>query len=242
MEPRVKTVMGSPLSKLIQPGSAHFAMVEKTALHNLDELMRTDMQAARLIVSLIRLIEPGSGGVVVISRAAMAELLEVSLPTVQRALKTLVAGKWVQRIKIGGAYALAVNKAVAWVGPRGQLDHAVFSATVVASRSEQDAAGINPGDLRQLPMAQLGEEVLPIGQTEPPAQELIPGTEQVVRMGGHLPKIWSGSGTQEHQRKAILHMLESLGIDTSDAPEGREELLQYVAQKESELHAQNVKN
>ncbi|MBP7544786.1 MAG: hypothetical protein KA749_04690 [Acidovorax sp.] len=182
VKPRVKTVMGAPITKVIQPGFAHFAMVEKAALHNLDELMRTDMQAARLIVSLIRLIEPGSGGVVVISRAAMAELLEVSLPTVQRALKTLVSGHWVQRLKIGGAYALAVNKTVAWVGPRGQLDHAVFSATVVASRAEQDAAGINPGELRQLPMALPGEEILPIGEVEPPAQELIPGTEQAARM------------------------------------------------------------
>ena len=182
MNQRVKAVMGAPISKVIQPGFAHFAMVEKVALHNLDELMRTDMQAARLIVSLIRLIEPGSGGVVVISRAAIAELLDVSLPTVQRALKTLVGGHWVQRIKIGGAYALAVNKAVAWVGPRGQLEHAVFSATVVASRAEQDAAGLNPGELRQLPMALPCEEVLPIGEAEPPAQELITGTEQVVRM------------------------------------------------------------
>jgi hypothetical protein len=195
MKPRVKAVMGAPISKVIQPGFAHFAMVEKVALHNLDELMRTDMQAARLIVSLIRLIEPGSGGVVVISRAAMAELLEVSLPTVQRALKTLVDGHWVQRMKIGGAYALAVNRAVAWVGPRGQLDHAVFSATVVASRAEQDAAGINPGELRQLPMALPGEEVLPFGEAEPPAQELIPGTEQVARMAdpetGEIPDPWA---------------------------------------------------
>lgn len=181
VEPRVKTVMGSPISKVIQPGSAHFAMVEKVALHNLDELMKEDMQAARLIVSLIRLMEPGSGGIVVISRVALAELLEVSLPTVQRALKTLVTGHWVQRIKIGGAYALAVNNAVAWVGPRGKLEHAVFSATVVASRAEQDEAGINPKKLRQLPTARPGEEVLAIGDAEPPAQELIPGTEQVAR-------------------------------------------------------------
>ena len=157
-------------------------MIEKVALHNLDLLMQKDMQAARLVMSLIRLMEPGSGGVVVISRAAIGELLGVSLPTVQRALKTLVEGGWVQRIKIGGAYALAINKTVAWVGPRGQMEHAVFNATVIASRSEQDAAGINPGELRQLPMALPGEVVLPVGQTEPPAQELIPGTEQVARM------------------------------------------------------------
>jgi hypothetical protein len=182
MNSRVKAVMGAPITQVIQPGLSHFAMIEKVALHNLDELMRTDMQAARLIISLIRLMEPGSGGVVVISRVAMAELLEVSLPTVQRALKTLTEGRWVHRLRIGGAYALAVNKAVAWVGPRGQMDHAVFGATVIASRSEQDAAGIDPGELRQLPMALPGEAVLPVGQPVPPAQELIPGTEQVARM------------------------------------------------------------
>lgn len=187
MKSRVKAVMGAPISQLIQPGFAHFAMVEKSALHNLDELMQVDMQAARLIISLIRLIEPGSGGVVVISRTAMAELLGVSLPTVQRALKTLVGGHWVQRIKIGGAYAIAVNKAVAWVGPRGQLDHAVFAATVIAARSEQDDTGINPGVLRQLPMAFPGEDILPVGESKPPAQELIPGTEQVARMADPKP-------------------------------------------------------
>ena len=83
MQPKVKAVMGSPITQVIQPGHAHFAMVEKTALHNLDELMRLDMQAARLIVSLIRLMEPGSGGVVVMSRASMAELLGVSARTLQ---------------------------------------------------------------------------------------------------------------------------------------------------------------
>lgn len=186
MQPKVKAVMGAPITQVIQPGPAHFAMIEKTALFNLDDLMQEDMQAARLIVSLIRLMEPGSGGVVVISRASMAELLGVSLPTVQRALKTLVGGRWVHRLKIGGAYALAVNKAVAWVGPRGDLSHAVFSATVVASRSEQDAAGIDPGELRQIPMARHGEGVLAVGEVKPPAQELIPGTEPVATFAQEL--------------------------------------------------------
>lgn len=58
----------------------------------------------------------------------------------------------------------------------------------------------------------------------------------------NLPKLWPSSGTAEHQRKAILHMLEILGIDTSDAPESREELLQYVDEKERELNAKNAGN
>lgn len=183
MTQRVKAVNGAPLQQVVQTGSAHFAMIEKVALHNLDELMQKDMQAARLVMSLIRLMEPGSGGVVVISRAAIAELLGVSMPTVQRALKTLVEGAWVQRIRIGGAYALAINNAVAWVGPRGQMAHAVFNATVVASRSEQDKYGLEPGELRQIPIAHPDESVLPVGvEPDPPSQ---PGLEGVAPVVAH---------------------------------------------------------
>jgi hypothetical protein len=180
---KLKAVIGSPISQVIQPGRANFAMIEKVALHNLDQLMQEDMQAARLVMSLIRLMEPGSGGIVVASNKSLQELLGVSESTVARALRTLVKGNWVQRIRVAGAHALAINTTVAWVGPRGQMEHAVFQATVVASRSEQDEYALNPGELKKIPVAHPTEAVLPVGETEPPAQELIPGTEQVARMG-----------------------------------------------------------
>lgn len=179
MKPKLKVALGNPVQQVIQPGYAHFAMVEKQALANLDELMREDMNAARLIVSLIRLMEPGSGGVVVISRKAIQELLGVSESTAKRALRTLIDGHWVHRIRIGGAYALAVNSSIAWVGSRDKMNHAIFKATVIAAASEQDDHGINPGKLKQLPTSQPGEVVLPVGEAEPPSQELIPGSEGV---------------------------------------------------------------
>ena len=180
MQPSIKAGLGEPLSQVIQPGLAHFAMVEKQALHNLDSLMREDMNAARLIVSLIRLLEPGSGGVIVISRKTIQELLGVSESTVARCLRTLSSGGWVQRMRIGGAYALAVNKTVAWVGPRGEMDRAVFSATVVASRSEQDEAALNPPVLKQFPMTQLDEDILLAGEVDIPTQELMRSFEPTI--------------------------------------------------------------
>lgn len=156
-------------------------MVEKTALHNLDQLMQEDMQAARMIVSLIRLMEPGSGGVVVASNKTLQSLLGISESTVKRALRTLIAGHWVQRMRIAGAHALAINRAVAWVGPRGDLSHAVFGATVIASREEQDAIALDPGELRQIPMAHPSELVLPHGvEPPPPSQPGLVGVEPAV--------------------------------------------------------------
>ena len=195
MSRRVKVISGAPLSEVIAPGqAAHFAMIEKEALYNLDKLMQTDMQAARLVMSLIRLMEPGSGGIVVISRAAIAELMGVSMPTVQRSLKTLVEGRWVRRIRIGGAYALAINRDVAWVGPRGQLAHAVFSATVVAARSEQDDFALSSEPLKQIPIAHATETVLPVGlEPDPPNQ---PGLDGLPPLVAH-----SGADTAEGQFK-----------------------------------------
>lgn len=180
MTTRLRTTIGAPITQVVQPGPAHFAMVEKTALYNLDQLMTEDMQAARIIVTLIRLMEPGSAGVVVISNQALQDLLNISKSTVARALRTIIQGQWAQRIRIGGAYALAINKEVAWVGPRGPHQQAIFQATVVATRSEQDDAALNPGKLRQIPMAHPAEQLLAIGQEpEPPAQHMIEGTEPI---------------------------------------------------------------
>ena len=178
---RLKAINISPIEQIIQPGPAHFAMVEKTALHNLDQLMTEDIQAARIIVTLIRLMEPGTNGVVVISNQALQDLLNISKSTVTRAMRTIINGEWARRIRIGGAYALAVNKDVAWIGSRNNDKHAVFQATVVAARSEQDQAALNTAKpLRQLPMAHPKETILAVGtEPEPPAQKRIDGTESL---------------------------------------------------------------
>ena len=78
--------------------------------------MRQNVNAARLAVSLIRLLEAGTGGVVIISRKSIQELLNVSMPTVDRCIAVLVEGGWVHRVKIGGPMGLASIKKVAWVG------------------------------------------------------------------------------------------------------------------------------
>ena len=165
--------MGDPIKQ-----NAHFAMIELAALEGLHSLMKSAPKAAELIVCLVRKMSPGSGGVVLASRETMRELLDCSMPTVDRALKVLIDGGWVQRIKVGGAHALAINSRVAWIGPRGALQHAVFGATVIASRSEQDEIALNPPPMRELPILQQGEMALPTGEgTQPPSQKMLDGIE-----------------------------------------------------------------
>lgn len=163
--------MGEPITR-----NNRFTMVELAALEGLAGLIQQAPKAAELIVCLIRRMQPGSGGVVVASRETMKEMLGCSMPTLDRALKVLITDGWVQRIKVGGAHALAINHRVAWVGSRGEIQHAVFGATVIASRSEQDQIALNPPPMRQVPILQAGEALIESGAgANPPSQPLLDG-------------------------------------------------------------------
>jgi hypothetical protein len=153
-----------------------WAQLNLEAAEDLRGLMRRNRWAAELMLSLIQKMEPGSGGVVLISRETMRELLGCSMPTVDRALKTIITEGWAQRIKVGGASALAINHRVAWVGPRGDIQHAVFGATVIASRSEQDALSLSPPPMRPIPMLRSGEIPEMTGPgLDPPSQPDLDG-------------------------------------------------------------------
>lgn len=177
--------MGRPITQ-----HAHFAMVELAALEGLSDLIHRAPKAAQLIVSLIRHMSPGSGGVVVVSRETMRELVGCSMPTVERALRVLIAEGWVQRIKIGGANALAINRRVAWMGDRGEIQHAVFDATVIASRAEQDALALEPPPMRHVPVVGAGEDVISFGEgSDPPSQQLLEGVEPAARSADELSHV-----------------------------------------------------
>ena len=158
-----------------------WAQISLAASEDLRGLIGREPKAAQLILALIEFMEPGSGGVVVASRTTMAEIIGASVPTVARALKLLMDEGWCQRIRVGGAPALAINHRVAWVGGRGDIQHAVFGATVIASRSEQDAMALHPPPMRQVPTIRRGEAPLTqgLGQ-EPPSQPDLEGVPPVV--------------------------------------------------------------
>jgi hypothetical protein len=158
-----------------------WAQLNLEASEDLRGLMRRNRWAAELVLALIEKMEPGGGGVVICSRETMRELLDCSMPTIDRALKTIVTEGWAQRIRIGGTPALAINSRVAWIGSRGDLAHAVFAATVIASRSEQDAIALNPPPLRQVPVMRRGEIPLMQGPgQEPPSQPELDGIPPLV--------------------------------------------------------------
>lgn len=159
-----------------------WAQVSLAAMEQLGDLVGRNPNAARLLLRLMKhMQDSGRGGVVIASRQTMKELLGCSMPTVERALRTLINESWVQRIKVGGANALAINSKVAWTDNRKRLDFAIFNATVIASRSEQDALALEPGQLRELPMVGRDELTLMVGPgMDPPSERELDGMPPLI--------------------------------------------------------------
>ena len=136
----------------------------------------------------------GHQNAVVISQKVLAAMLGVSDRTIQRAVKDLAEGHWIQVVRLGKGKeaAYVVNDRVAWGQPRDQLRLSVFSATVVADLSDQDGeALLGHGDLRRIPTLYPGERQLPTGSgAEPPSQPSIEGLEP------DLPAIIQQDGQQ----------------------------------------------
>lgn len=122
----------------------------------------------------------GHQNAVVISQALLAKLMGCSVETVKRAVRDLVAEKWISVVRLGKGKeaAYVVNDRVAWSRSRDQLHLSVFSAAVVADFDDQDEALLGHGDLRRIPTLYPGERQLPGGPGEPPpSQPVFDGME-----------------------------------------------------------------
>ena len=165
----------------------------------------------------------GHQNAVVVSQKTLAQITGRSVDTVKRALRDLVAERWVSVVKLNGPGTVAayvVNDRVAWGQPRDQLRLSVFSATIVADRDDQDEALLGHADLRRIPTLYPGEQQLPTGPGEdPPSQPNIDGLEP------NLPAIQAGDAAD----RAGLRRTAGRAAARCGPPTGRALLASAVA-------------
>jgi hypothetical protein len=122
----------------------------------------------------------GHQNAVSVPQKVLAKLMDVSDRTIRTAIADLVAGSWIQVVRLGkGKEAVyVVNDRVAWGQSRNELCLSVFSATIIADAFDQDEATLSKVPLRRIPTLYQGEMQLPTGPgEEPPSQPSIPGME-----------------------------------------------------------------
>lgn len=123
-------------------------------------LVRANPRAATLLHVLVAHMDQQSA--VVASRATLSALTHCSEATTKRAIATLKDERWIEVVQVGGkggVNAYVINSRVAWASRRDNLPNAIFTATVLASSSEQDK--IETAPLRRIPSLYPGERQLP---------------------------------------------------------------------------------
>jgi len=116
----------------------NFVQLSRNYLKEMRGLARKSPVAHEILYYLVENMGRTTNAVVC-SRKVLSEVTGCSVATVGRAIKTLKDDNWIDTIKIGTANAYCVNERVFWQAGRNQRKYAVFSATVIASASEQDS-------------------------------------------------------------------------------------------------------
>ncbi|EMN6979959.1 replication/maintenance protein RepL [Escherichia coli] len=121
------------------PANNHnFVQVSRAYLKAWRGLIRKSGLAAEILFYLVERMGKTTNAVVC-SYATLTEVTGYSRRSVATAIKILKEDNWIQVVKIGNASAYCVNEKVIWQAGRNQRKYAIFSATVVASESEQES-------------------------------------------------------------------------------------------------------
>jgi len=129
---------GNPKDMPINKDNANFVQISRGYLQNWRGLIRKSPLSAELLMFLIEKMGRTTNAVV-ISYKIMTELTKYNRTSVAKAIKVLKDDNWVAAIKVGNATAYCVNERVVWQASNNQRHYAMFSATVVASESEQES-------------------------------------------------------------------------------------------------------
>lgn len=115
----------------------NFVQISRGYLKNWRALIRKNPLSAEILMFLIEKMGRTTNAVVC-SYKTLSELTGYSRTSIANSLKILRDDNWIETVKIGNATAYCVNERVAWQASRNQRNYAIFSATIVASESEQE--------------------------------------------------------------------------------------------------------
>lgn len=128
-----------------------FVQISPETFSNFSELTKKNPISAQILFFLIQNMAAHNNAVSV-SYTALQEILGYSRPTLSKAIKTLESDRYIEVIKQGTANVYVINEKVAWRKARNQRQYALFSATVVATSTENKKAinALNSGTTRKL--------------------------------------------------------------------------------------------
>lgn len=149
----------------------NFVQLQKGYMQEWRQLIKTQPLAAEIMFYFMEVMGKTSNAVVC-SYKTLQEVTGYSRPSVGRAIRHLKDKNWIDSVKVGSATAYAVNERIAWQSGKNARKYAVFSATVVASESEQDPNYQQQDQkLKYIPFVEKSERVLVDNEQLPPPDQ-----------------------------------------------------------------------
>lgn len=132
----------------------NFLQVEKRSLKDIRSLIKRNPTAARLLMIMAEKMNRQNA--LLCSFRTLQEITGLGRTTLSAAVSMLRKECWIEVIKVGTANAYRVNSRVFWQS-YGNLKHTSFSATIIATSTEQDKEAWDNVDLRHFPLMNLSE-------------------------------------------------------------------------------------
>ena len=149
----------------------NFVQVQKGHMKQWRELIQKQPLSAEIMFYFMEVMGRNTNAVVC-SYKTLQEVTGYSRPSVGRAIKTLKDMNWIDSVKVGSATAYAVNERIVWQSGKNQRKYAMFSATVIASESEQEKGfDENNHKIKQIPFIERNERVIVSNDELPPPDQ-----------------------------------------------------------------------
>ncbi|MGL5103483.1 MAG: replication/maintenance protein RepL [Plesiomonas sp.] len=153
--------------------NSNFVQLSRVYLKQWGQLVETNPLGARILFFFLEKMGRTTNAVVC-SYKALGELTGYSRTSIAVSIKKLKEDKWIDTVKIGSATAYCVNERVAWQAKKHERCYAMFSATVIATESEQpsDFNDKAKEKLTYIPIVEIDERIV-VGNDElpPPDQQ-----------------------------------------------------------------------
>jgi predicted transcriptional regulator len=118
--------------------NSNFVQLSRGYMSQMRALSRKSPVAMQIFLYLVEHMGRTTNAVVC-SYRVLSEVTNLSRTSVAKAIKILKEENWIDAVKIGNATAYAINERVVWQAGRNERKYAIFSATIIASESEQDS-------------------------------------------------------------------------------------------------------
>lgn len=152
--------------------NANFVQVSRGHIKAISALAKKSPLAHQILWILVENMGRTTNAVVC-SYKALEELTGYSRRSVARGVSILKKESWIDTVKVGNATAYAVNSRIFWQAKRNQKRYAMFSASVIATESEQEQGFIEKSkqSMQYVPFLKSDERVSLGSEELPPPDQ-----------------------------------------------------------------------